>query len=364
MRKKMKGMLAVAAIILNVLGWYSKRFCDWYVQYVFPLLGKTYGGLTSILPFSVGEAMIAIGIFLLFTSGIMLFFYIFGKKKKRQMAGKYLRGCTWVLIIVCLVMTLNCSLLYHVSPLEETYLAGKGKYGDEELRKLRDYVVVQINELSQEVERDSKGDLTYDGNMGEQARIEMRKLGTKFQRLKGHYPNPKGIYFSDFLSQQYMMGYYFPFAMEATYNQTMYVVNVPYTMCHELAHVKGFIYEDEANFFGYLACVQSEEAFFRYSGYMGVINYIEKDFKNTIKSEEELKAHPTIHPLVKRDDIFLKAEDWERIEERKLFDTNTVNEISNNFTETTLVLNGVSDGMRSYHRVVQLLLAYYDGILY
>ena len=37
---------------------------------------------------------------------------------------------------------------------------------------------------------------------------------------------------------------------------------------------------------------------------------------------------------------------------------------SNQFTETTLVINGVSDGMKSYSRVVQLLLEYYDGILY
>ena len=47
-----------------------------------------------------------------------------------------------------------------------------------------------------------------------------------------------------------------------------------------------------------------------------------------------------------------------------MIDTQTVKEASNTFTETTLVLNGVEDGKISYSRVVNLLLQYYDGILY
>lgn len=52
------------------------------------------------------------------------------------------------------------------------------------------------------------------------------------------------------------------------------------------------------------------------------------------------------------------------VEEGALFDTRTVKAASNAFTETTLVLNGVEDGKISYSRVVDLLLQYYDGILY
>ena len=36
-------------------------------------------------------------------------------------------------------------------------------------------------------------------------------------------------------------------------------------------------------------------------------------------------------------------------------------EVSDTFTDTTLKLNGVSDGMVSYSRVVRLLLQYYNG---
>lgn len=84
-----------------------------------------------------------------------------------------------------------------------------------------------------------------------------------------------------------MMGYYFPFSMEANYNGTMYIVNKPSVICHEFAHLKGFMQEDEANLIGYLACINSDDAFFRYSGYMGVLNYVEKEFRAMHSKEPE-----------------------------------------------------------------------------
>ena len=98
--------------------------------------------------------------------------------------------------------------------------------------------------------------------MGEQAVRAMKALGQTYDQLDGYYPKPKALLTSDFFSQQYMCGYYFPFSMEANYNDVMYIMNKPSTMCHELAHLRGYIYEDEANFISYLACTQSEDLLF------------------------------------------------------------------------------------------------------
>ena len=159
-----------------------------------------------------------------------------------------------------------------------------------------------------------------------------------------------------------MMGYYFPFSMEANYNTSMYIVNVPATLCHELAHLKGFIYEDDANFIGFLACINSDDPFYRYSGYLSVLNYVEKEYKKASGKQEF--GSVSLAKSVRADDIFLTSEAWERVEENAVVETAVVKAASNQFTETTLVINGVSDGMKSYSRVVQLLLEYYDGILY
>ena len=35
--------------------------------------------------------------------------------------------------------------------------------------------------------------------------------------------------------------------------------NLPFTTCHELSHLRGFMQEEEANFIGFLACVNADD---------------------------------------------------------------------------------------------------------
>ena len=64
------------------------------------------------------------------------------------------------------------------------------------------------------------------------------------------------------------------------------------------------------------------------------------------------------------DNIFLSKEDWEVVEKKAVVRTATVKKVSNTLMETTLRLNGVEEGMQQYDKVVNLLLDYYNGVLY
>lgn len=366
------------SVLLNMAARFSREFSDCYVNYVFPVWVETYGRLTGLFSFSVGEKLLYLAVILvlfLLLGGICLlpWHLIFSKKKAlvrkfRACYKKYAMFIYWVTGIVCLVMTLNCFMLYQVSPITERYQIGEGtkeSYGVEEITALRNYVVEEANRLAPLLERDEEGYLIYTGDMAKEAKAQMQRLGQEFPNLQGYYPNPKPLWLSGFFSQQYIMGYYFPFSMEANYNRQMYVVNCPTTFCHELSHLKGFILEDEANFIGYLACVDSEDLFFQYSAYLSVIRYLDNDFYKAIGEDIEVYAkHPLISEQVIADKIFLTEEAWAQIEEKAVLKTEIVQQASDTFTETTLSLNGVEDGKVSYSRVVDLLLRYYDGILY
>jgi hypothetical protein len=140
----------------------------------------------------------------------------------------------------------------------------------------------------------------------------------------------------------------------------MYLMNKPATMCHELAHLRGYIFEDEANFISFLACIQSEDIVFQYSGYLSVLYYLDNDFYDAVgRNWEMYSAQPVISEQVHQDNIFLTDEEWDRINGKALIDTEIVDEISDVVVDTTLKVNGVSDGMISYNRVVELLLHYY-----
>lgn len=443
-------------MLLNAVAWNSNAFCDFYIRYIFPIWVNTYGRLTGVFKFSVGEFLLMAGVVLV---AIALFAWIpvaFDRLKRMQeqapermvsrkhifrrksavIAEAYrkdnekkahqgekrfprIKGfyCffAWVLMIVCLVMTLNCMILYHASTFSEKYFGeDTGEYTLEELVAFRNMVVEKCNTLSAQMIRTEDGEILYlpdalkesieengqkqgvekqeEDNAGweqntterkqddaledqgtaeetdkktstrmmeGQAVLAMKALGQIYDQLDGYYPKPKALLTSDFFSQQYICGYYFPFSMEANYNDVMYILNKPSTMCHELAHLRGYIYEDEANFISYLACIQSEDLLFQYSGYLSVLDYLDNDFYKAVgKDAKKYLEQPRIEEQVYEDKVFVTQKEWERIEKKAWISTETVEQVSDAFIETNLKVNGVADGKLSYSRVVRLLLQY------
>ena len=409
--------LVILALIgaLNLVSWCSRPFCDGYIRYVFPLWVNLYGRLTGLFPFSVGEWLLYLWVICMGLALIAAPVLLVGGLLRRRRAGDgqnrgcagnreagessgetgqreaggragavpesglkaggktgrrpgvlglcrlYCRFFAWAFLAVCAVMTLNCFVLYHATPFSETYFGEADiQYDLDELIRVRNYVVERCNALAREMERDGEGTVLYPGDMKAAAIEAMQSLGQTYDRLDGYYPRPKPLAASDFFSQQYMQGYYFPFSMEANYNDVMYIMNKPATMCHELAHLRGYIYEDEANFISFLACTRSSDPVFVYSGYLSVLNYLDNDFYRAVGQDRDAYwAQARISPQVIADNVFVTEEEWERIEGKALISTEVVEKASDAFTDTTLKVNGVSDGIVSYSRVVELLLQYY-----
>lgn len=366
------GSFWVIIVMINALAWNSMPFCDWYISHIFPIWVESYGRLTGLFSFSVGEIMLVIFaslILILLLTGIYAAVYklVCAIKRKKKKLPLWVRfyGFGMLVLFTCvgIIMTLNCFILFHGSTFSEKYMekAEDKQYRLSELEELRNVVVSECNRLSKLVERDEYGNVVYNGDMKAQAIKEMQRLGEIYPQLSGFYPPPKGFYFSGFFSQQKMMGYYFPFSMEANYNTQMYITNTPGTLCHELAHLKGFIYEDEANFIGFLACVDSEDIFFQYSGYLSVLYYLDNDYYDAIEENKTIYSQQIpISKQVRKDKVFLTPEAWARVEEKAVLSTETVSRASNAFVEANLNLNGIADGLVSYSRVVELLLEYYD----
>lgn len=384
---KLAYLLGVMGILmLNLLAWQSTEFCDWYIAHIFPVWLNTYARLTSALPFSAGEIMLILAVCIT-AYGIGFFLYNLlrrGRFTKKLL--RFARGYAWAVLAVAYVMTLNCFILYHATGFSEKYMVKesgamvadmsatavvevdtqtKNVYTRKNLATLRDYLVEQCNTLAAGIERDEKGTALYSGDLIAESVKAMQAMGGEYDRLSGYYVTPKYLKCSGFFSQQYIMGYYFPFSMEANINSVMYITNVAPTVCHELAHTKGFIYENDANMIGYLACINSDDTFLQYCGYLSVLNYVNNDFYQSIdKNKAAYKKHVRISDMVADDNVFLTREDWEEVEKRAVVKTSTVKKASSAFLNTNLKVNGVEEGIQQYNQVVNLLLDYYDGILY
>lgn len=375
-------MMILAGIFTGilVLSWNSKAFTNWYRLHVFPVLTGTLGRLSNFCSGSVGEVLIfagicyvLLGMVLLFATMIRILVYFRSRKssghahKAKEKQGFlrarriYLRCLSWIVLIIYGLETLNCFVLYHAPTVEEQFFDTKADYGTRELIDAYTRVVTQANALSGQMQRDADGQAVYQGTREQlytQCRKAMQAQGETYPYLAGYYPNPKPIRASGFMSQQHLQGIYFPFTMEANYNTLMYPVNVPVTICHEFSHLKGVILEDEANFFGFVACIESPDPYLQYSGYLSVLGYLARQVRASVPEQvREQMVQAT--EQVQRDDVFLTQAQWKQVEEKAALPTEIVNKATDAFLEKNLTMNGVQDGIQSYSRVVRLVLAYY-----
>ncbi|MFQ9846223.1 MAG: DUF3810 family protein [[Clostridium] leptum] len=127
----------------------------------------------------------------------------------------------------------------------------------------------------------------------------------------------------------------------------MYKYNIPAVMCHELSHLRGFMREDEANFLAYLACKNSASLDFQYSGYMLAFIYA-----TNALYEVDKEAYSRI--LI----------DWIRVSGEYILPVQLLKQFEGPVADTaTSINNGYlqanqqDDGVKSYGRMVDLLLA-------
>ena len=160
---------------------------------------------------------------------------------------------------------------------------------------------------------------------------------------------------STVMSRLGLTGIYSPFTIEANYNDHMPEYLKPFTMCHELAHVKGFMREDEANFIAYLACKGSPEPEFRYSGAMNALSYALNAYRREATRDEYISLIETL-PVKAALDFVSNAEYWRGFR-------GGLTEFSSRANDTYLRLNAQADGVKSYGRMVDLLIAEYRRIV-
>ena len=178
-----------------------------------------------------------------------------------------------------------------------------------------------------------------------------KKLGEQYTQFAYPTIRTKSIFFSHQMSYTNLVGVYCPFTMEANVNRESADYSVPSTICHELAHYYGFMREDEANFIGYLACKHAGNLEYEYSGTMLALIHAGNQLAAVdMEQYTELWSHYSEGVIT---DLRKNSEYWEE------FKDNKVTEVSKTVNDSYLKANHQADGIQSYGRMVDLLLAYY-----
>lgn len=345
--------LAAAAVGMMLLASRQEAFAQWYSRNIYPVLVNTLGRVFGLLPFSVAEVCIYLLLAAFGVSVIWLFLVIIRRKRRaKDVLFRWLSAVALTAGILAFLYSAGCGVNYYRRPFSETEGIITYRYSAAELEKVCLWLTEEVNARSSRVSREADGVMKLDGPEGKGGVEAMEKLSREYPSLAGYYPRPKKLFISEILSYQGLTGIYLPFTIEANYNGDMTAYNIPFTVCHELSHLRGFMEEREANFIAFLACIGSEQEDFQYSGYLSGWVY---SMNALYRADPERWAsvrtglNPDAEPDLEANNAF-----WDRYD-------GPVRETAEQINDTYLKVNGQADGVKSYDRMVDLIVAYYGG---
>ena len=355
--------------MLSVASSWIQGFASWHAVHIYPFLVSTIGRISGFFSFSLCEILL----YLLVIS--LIFTFIQAVRKTRRLLWQQKektcfsdsdmnneKASVWMVSwfsgvllgagILIFLYVICCGINYKRTSFSEESGLMPMEYSAEELKEICIQLTEKLNELSDKVARDENGIMILSGQADEKAISAMTSLGEEYDVLSGYYPRPKQLIISELLSYQGLSGIYLPFTVEANYNGDMIPYNIPFTACHELSHLRGFMQEDEANFIAFLACIHDEDLDFQYSGYMLGWTYC---MNALYRMDHELWSEVwVLLDEVIETDLLANNEFWDRYE-------GVISEVSNQMNDLYLKANGESEGVQSYSRIVELIVAYYNN---
>lgn len=351
-KRKAGCILLTVGFALLFISRISHSFAQWYSGKIYPVWVGSIGKLSGIFPFSLSELFLYLLLLWLAVTGSIRINSMIRRKEDKAV----FYGWLWSLFLLAAVLfclyAINCGVNYNKISFSESSGITVREYSKEELRRVCLRLTDEVNVLSKEVKRDENGIMQMDAEAGKRAVAAMKELGNTYSELSGYYPKPKGLLVPWILSVQKLSGVYSPFTVEANYNSGMTDYNIPFTMCHELSHLRGFMQEQEANFIAFLSCSSSGERDFCYSGkLMGWIYCMNVLRKEDYDAWE--KVRESLLPEVQAD-LDANHKFWAEYDGR-------IAEVSNQVNNTYLKANGQADGVKSYDKMVDLIVVYYIG---
>jgi hypothetical protein len=173
----------------------------------------------------------------------------------------------------------------------------------------------------------------------------LKDLGYPYQfSPKVRQLQPKGI-----LLRFNTLGVYFPWTGECNIDVGLHPLEKPFVMAHEMAHGYGFTDEGTCNFLAYLACIRSKNSFIQYAGYFEYFSTLAVNYR---KYDREAYT-----AMMKSLPASVKA-DWNSIIENHEHYPNIMPKLRHYTYDTYLKVQGISEGIQNYNRVLMLVKAW------
>ncbi|MCR3923276.1 MAG: DUF3810 domain-containing protein [Firmicutes bacterium] len=354
--KKYYLMLLLPAGVL--LSYWAERSPYWvetiYSRRVFFAMNQILSRCTGHLPFSLAEMVVLLlGIIAVRVIGIFIVKMVTDKENRLKRVANFLANTLIVISLIYFAFNLVWGFNYYRLPFATIAGLEVEPTSVVELEGLCKSLIDKANRQRTTTAENNEGVMRLrDGraHVFTSAGEGFSMAASIYPQLGGTYGQAKGVRISEVMSYANITGIYFPFTGEANVNTTIPDYMLPSTTCHELAHQRGFAREDEANYIAYLTCILHPHPDFQYSGTLLAVIYA----TNALYRHDPERAQllTTEYGAGLQRDLAHRRLFWQRYE-------GPLENISREINDSYLKANRQEDGVHSYGRMVDLLLAAY-----
>ncbi len=332
-----------------------------YSRGIFRITNQALSTVTGALPFSLAElllyaSIVGVAVFL----AMMIVHSILARKD-------------WWRVLLRRVIALGCaaSMVYALfiglwgfnyarQPLGETLSLDTSPATVQELYSTCEALIEKANTLRAEVPENSDGvfspaETRADIMRSTEPLYNNAAQASGFSFLGGSFGRAKPVLYSVGMSWAHITGVYFPFTGEANVDNDVPDLLFASTCLHETAHQRGFSREDEANFLAYYVASFSDDAETAYSGtVLALIHAMNQLY--SADSDLYFELRDTYAEGLNRD-LANYSDYWQHFE-------SPVSEKAEAVNNTFLKANQQQDGVKSYGRMVDLLIGLWrsDGL--
>lgn len=343
--------LGFLALCIHLVALSSQSAANFLHAHVTPVVRGALGYLTCLYPLSLVETALLL---------LPLWVFLLVRLVRRVAADreKALRCLTLLLSVPVLIYALfvgTHAMGYLTDSIDERLSLEKNKPDADGLYATAYWLTEEANALAAllpDRAEDGSVKMPYSYfQMNRELVAAYRSLAEKYDFIPSLSVGTKPVLLSHPMAYTGITGVYTFFTGEANVNTVYPDYSTVYTAAHEMAHARGISREDEANFVAFLACMESENAFIRYSGCVGLLQYIGSAAYRT--DSTRYSALWSAYG----DAIVGDFRAYNQIYDR--YDGTLVGEVSGALND--LYLSGMgTEGSISYSLVVELAVAYYE----
>ena len=351
MTNKLRNGIALSLIpqiILVIWLGNNPKFVEtYYSKKLYPFISEFFRTLFGWIPFSLGDIIYTLLIL------IAIRYFIKNRHTFKNHPFRFLRDLAMTFSVFYFTFNLVWGLNYYRTPVAEK-LTIRDSIQYQEIVDLSEKLIAKTNQIQLKITGDSSQMVNVPYNRNEILKKTIqsyKELETEFPFLHYNHPSLKKSIYSTLSSYLGIGGYLNPFTNEAQVNAKIPLFRFPVVSGHEVAHQVGYSKENETNFIGYLVTMKNDDIYFQYAAYAYALSHCLGALRRTNPvAFEAISAN--VNTGVKKN--YQELRDFNQKYE------NPFEPIFKSVFNTFLKANQQKDGIKSYGKIVELVVGYHE----